>query len=135
MPRVSAIVPTFNSAQFLGRSISSALAQSYTDYEVIVVDDGSTDETREVVAQFGDRVRCLYQPNRGPSAVRNLALSVANGELIAYLDADDVWYPHKLERQVKKHKEIVKEHKNNLSVQALSSQAEEEYNRSVGGQR
>jgi len=100
MPRVSVIIPTFNSAPFLGRSIGSALAQSYTDFEVVVVDDGSTDDTGEVVAQFGGRVRYFYQPNAGPAAARNLALSIASGELIAYLDADDMWYPHKLERQV-----------------------------------
>lgn len=100
MPRVSVILPTFNCARFLGRAISSALAQTYTDYEVVVVDDGSTDETQDVVAQFGSRVRYFYQPNRGPTPARNLALSQASGELIAYLDADDMWYPHKLARQV-----------------------------------
>lgn len=100
MPRVSVIIPTFNCARFLGDAITSALAQTYTDYEVIVVDDGSTDETRDVVARFDDKVRYLYQSNRGPTPARNLALSQATGELMACLDADDVWYPQKLERQV-----------------------------------
>lgn len=100
MPRVSVTIPTFNCARFLVRAISTALSQTYTDYEIIVVDDGSTDGTRDVVAQFGDRVQYLYQPNGGLSSARNLALSRASGEFIAYLDADDMWYPHKLERQV-----------------------------------
>ncbi len=99
MPRISVIIPTFNCARFLGRAIDSALAQTYRDYEVIVVDDGSTDETQSVVAQFGGKIRYLYQPNKGASSARNLALSKATGELIAYLDSDDMWYPQKLERQ------------------------------------
>ncbi len=100
MPRVSIVIPTFNCAPFLGRAIDSVLAQTYGDYEVIVVDDGSTDETHGVVARFASKIRYLYQPNKGVSSARNLALSQASGELIAYLDADDMWYPHKLERQV-----------------------------------
>jgi glycosyltransferase involved in cell wall biosynthesis len=100
MPRVSVIIPTFNCARFLGRAIETALTQTYRDYELIVVDDGSTDETREVVASFGSKLRYLYQPNGGVYSARNLALSSANGELVAYLDADDMWYPHKLDTQV-----------------------------------
>ena len=100
MPRVSVIIPTFNCARFLGRAISSSLAQTYADYEIILVDDGSTDETRDVVAQFGGKVRYFYQANQGPTRARNFALSKASGELIAYLDADDMWYPNKLEQQV-----------------------------------
>src|SRR2546422_9975530 len=100
MPRVSVITPTFNCARFVLRAIASALAQTYMDYEIIVADDGSTDDTRDVLAHFGTRIRYLYQPNGGLSSARNLALSKASGELIAYLDADDMWYPHKLESQV-----------------------------------
>lgn len=100
MPRVSITIPTFNSARFLGRAIDTALYQTYTDYEVIVVDDGSTDGTRDLVTQFGDKIRYVYQDNRGLSSARNLALSHARGEFIAYLDADDMWYPGKLEKQV-----------------------------------
>lgn len=76
------------------------MAQTYVDHEVIVMDDGSTDETRDVIAQFGSRVRYFYQPNRGLSSARNSGLSQAGGELVAYLDADDMWYPQKLNRQV-----------------------------------
>jgi len=100
MSRVSVIIPSFNCAQFLGRAISSVLSQTYSNYEIIVVDDGSTDRTKDVVAEFGDRIHYLYQPNRGLSSARNLALSKARGEFIAYLDADDMWYPHKLATQV-----------------------------------
>lgn len=100
IPRVSVIIPTFNCARFLGRAISSVLSQTYSHYEIIVVDDGSTDGTKDVVVQFGDRVHYLCQPNRGLSSARNLALSKARGEFIAYLDADDMWYPHKLDKQV-----------------------------------
>ncbi len=100
MPRVSVIMPTFNCARFLGRALESIFAQTFTDYEVIVANDGSTDHTREVIAPYSGKITYLYQPNRGPSAARNLALSKASGEFIAYLDADDMWYPHKLEKQV-----------------------------------
>jgi glycosyltransferase involved in cell wall biosynthesis len=100
MPRVSVIIPTFNCRRFLGQAIESVFAQSYTDYEIIVADDGSTDDTREIEARYEGKITYLYQSNRGPSSARNLALSKASGEFIAYLDADDMWYPQKLETQV-----------------------------------
>lgn len=100
MPRVSVIVPAYNCARFVDRTVRSALDQTYTDREIIVVDDGSTDKTREVIARFGDRVRYFYQTNRGVAAARNFALSKASGELVAYLDSDDIWYPQKLKKQV-----------------------------------
>ena len=100
MPRVSVIIPTFNCAPFLTRALESVFAQSYTDYEVIVADDGSTDETRELVMQWEGKVRYLHQSNHGVSAARNLAVSKASGEFLAYLDADDMYYPHRLEMQV-----------------------------------
>lgn len=100
MPRVSVIIPTFNCARFLGRAIESALTQTYTDHEIVVVDDGSTDDTADVLSRFEQRVTCLRQSNRGVTPARYFALSHSSGELIAYLDADDVWYPEKLEMQV-----------------------------------
>jgi glycosyltransferase involved in cell wall biosynthesis len=100
MPRVSVVIPTFNCARFLDSAIRTVLAQTYKDFEVIVVDDGSTDETRDVVVQYRAKVHYLYQINRGLSSARNLGLSAASGEFFAYLDADDMWYPDKLERQV-----------------------------------
>ena len=100
MPRVSVIIPTYNSARFISSAVSSVLGQSYKDYEIIIVDDGSADATREVTAKFGNKVLYLYQSNAGPAAARNLGLSRATGEFVAYLDADDLWYPQKLEKQV-----------------------------------
>lgn len=100
MPRVSVVIPTYNCAKFLGRTIDSALKQTYRDFEIIVVDDGSTDGTQALVAAYKESVRYVYQSNQGASAARNAALSRASGEFIAYLDADDLWLPDKLARQV-----------------------------------
>jgi glycosyltransferase involved in cell wall biosynthesis len=100
MPRVSVIIPSYNCDRYLKRAIDSASAQTYKDYEILVVDDGSTDDTKDVAMQYGRKVTYLYQQNRGVSAARNHAISKASGELLAYLDADDMWYPEKLERQV-----------------------------------
>lgn len=100
MPRVSVIIPTYNCSQFIICALQSAFAQSYNDYEVIVADDGSTDNTCVLIEQFNKPIIYIFQPNRGLSAARNLALSKASGEFVAYLDADDMWYPQKLERQI-----------------------------------
>lgn len=103
MARVSVIIPTYNCAPFLPATLRSVLAQTYTDYEVVVVDDGSTDETPRVVELFRAsqaRIRYLSQGNAGAAAARNLGLAHAGGEFVAYLDADDLWYPTKLEHQV-----------------------------------
>lgn len=100
MPRVSVVIPTYNCARFLGQTIDSALRQAYRDFEIIVVDDGSTDDTQQVVAGYGKTIRYVYQSNQGASAARNVALSIASGEFIAYLDADDLWIADKLSRQV-----------------------------------
>jgi glycosyltransferase involved in cell wall biosynthesis len=97
---VSAIIPTYNYARFVGRAISSVLAQSYADLECIVVDDGSTDNTEEVIAAFGPAVRLIRQPNQGLSAARNTGIRAARGRYIAFLDADDAWHADKVSRQV-----------------------------------
>ncbi len=97
---VSVIIPTYNCSGFLKESISSALAQTYRDLEVVVVDDGSTDDTAHVVSMFDDRVRYIYQTNAGTATARNTGISNARGSLIAFLDHDDLWLPNKLERQV-----------------------------------
>lgn len=97
---VSVVIPTFNRAAIVGRAIDSALAQSYRCIEVIVVDDGSSDDTRSVVAGYGERVRYFHQENAGVSAARNLALRNARGEFVAFLDSDDVWQPWRIESQV-----------------------------------
>lgn len=102
MPRVSVIIPTFNRATLLVDAIRSVLSQTYGDYEVIVVDDGSTDETAGRVQAVGGPVRYLRIPHSGrPGLVRNHAIELAQGEFIAFLDDDDLWFPEKLECQVR----------------------------------
>jgi glycosyltransferase involved in cell wall biosynthesis len=100
MPTVSAIIPTFNRAHFVSIAINSVLAQSRPADEIIVVDDGSTDNTAEVMADFGSRVRYVRQLNSGPSAARNHGMRVASSDYIAFLDSDDIWTTDRLERQV-----------------------------------
>ena len=100
MPRVSVIIPTFNCAVYIAKAITSVLSQSYDDYEIIVLDDGSTDGTEEVVSRLSRKLIYHYQPNHGLSNARNCAVSISNGEFIAYLDADDMWLPRKLEYQI-----------------------------------
>jgi glycosyltransferase involved in cell wall biosynthesis len=100
VPRVSVIIPSFNCARYVGTAIESVLNQTYRDYEIIVVDDGSTDGTAETVNRYRDKVRYFYQANSGVSSARNLALKVSSGAFVAYLDADDLWYPQKLDRQM-----------------------------------
>lgn len=98
MPAVSIIIPAYNQSRYLGSAIRSALAQTHRDLEVIIVDDGSTDDTRAVVASFTDaRVHYVYQPNRGLSAARNTGLGHASGEFLSFLDSDDEFLPEKLE--------------------------------------
>ncbi|MBK8653186.1 MAG: glycosyltransferase family 2 protein [Haliscomenobacter sp.] len=101
MARVSIIIPTYNYSQFIIRALHSVFEKTYNDFEVIIADDGSTDNTRTLVEQFDKSiVYYAFQPNRGLSSTRNLALSKASGEFVAYLDADDMWYPDKLVRQI-----------------------------------
>jgi glycosyltransferase involved in cell wall biosynthesis len=101
-PLISCIVPVFNGERYLAEALDSMLAQTYRPIEVIVVDDGSTDGTRQVVTSYGDRVRYFWQPNAGPPRARNLGLSLVKGEFVAFLDADDLWHPEKLERQMER---------------------------------
>jgi glycosyltransferase involved in cell wall biosynthesis len=96
---VSVIIPTYNTGKFLAQAVQSVLEQTYRRYEVIVVDDGSTDETKGVLRAFDGHIRYLYQQNRGPSAARNAGITVAEGQYICFLDADDWWVPNKLEAQ------------------------------------
>lgn len=100
IPRVSIIIPAYNSARFLEEAIESVFAQTYKDYETIVIDDGSTDNTQEVLAPYLDRIQYIYQHNRGASSARNTGISHSQGEYIAFLDADDIWLPEKLSTQV-----------------------------------
>jgi glycosyltransferase involved in cell wall biosynthesis len=95
--RISAVIPSYNRAALVGRSIRSALAQTRQPYEIVLVDDGSTDDTRAVVESFGDRVIYLFEENRGVAAARNAGVRAASGDWIAFLDSDDVWLPDYLE--------------------------------------
>lgn len=97
---VSVVIPAYNGADYIGETIESILAQSYRPLEVLVVDDGSTDGTAEVVRRFGDPVRYVRQENAGTAAARNRAVAESRGEFIALLDQDDLWVPHKLARQI-----------------------------------
>ena len=99
-PKVSVIIPAYNSAKYLPEAIASVWSQTYTDYEIIVINDGSTDNTSEAMAPFLERVRYFEQQNQGVSATRNRGIYLARGELIAFLDADDIFMPHKLQQQV-----------------------------------
>ena len=100
MTRVSAIIPVYNGAATIAEAIDSALGQTWRDLEVIVADDGSTDETRAILDRYGDRIRVVTQSNRGPAAARNAAVRIAAGEYLAFLDADDRWMPPMIERTV-----------------------------------
>lgn len=97
---LSVIMPVYNGAEFLAEAVASIAAQAYQPLEIIVVDDGSTDETAAVVQRLGGEIRYFYQPNQGPAAARNAGLAVAQGELIAFLDVDDLWPVDKLAQQI-----------------------------------
>lgn len=100
MPLVSVVVPAYNAERTIGATLESVLRQTHREIDIIVVDDGSIDGTARAVAAFGDTARLLRQSNAGHAAARNAGVSVARGEFVAFLDADDVWLPDKLERQV-----------------------------------
>ncbi len=108
MPKVSVIIPTHNRGRLIGRALESVFKQTYKDYEVIVVDDGSTDNTREVLAQFGNKIKYIAQPQQGSAAARNRGIRESMSEYVAFLDSDDFWIPEKLATQV----EILDKHKN-----------------------
>jgi glycosyltransferase involved in cell wall biosynthesis len=98
--RISCIVPVFNGERYLQEALESIFKQTYGPLEVIVVDDGSTDGTAALAAGYGGRIRYLWQANAGEAAARNRGLSAAQGEFVAFLDADDLWHPEKLARQM-----------------------------------
>jgi glycosyltransferase involved in cell wall biosynthesis len=100
MPEVTVVVPAYNAQRFLGETLRSVLDQTFRDFEVLVVDDGSTDGTAAIVDDFGPPVRRIAQPNRGVSRARNAGIEAAAGRFVAFLDADDLWDPPKLERQM-----------------------------------
>lgn len=97
-PQISIVIPVFNQAEFVSHAISSVLLQTIDHYEIIVVDDGSTDDSRAVVSEYGEQVTYIYQENQGLAGARNTGIRAANGDLIGLLDADDVWMPGYLEK-------------------------------------
>jgi glycosyltransferase involved in cell wall biosynthesis len=136
--KVSIVIPTYNHGRFVVSAVESALAQSYASTEVLVVDDGSTDNTRDVLAAFAGRIKYIYQENRGLSAARNTGIRAATGEFIALLDADDMWLPEKLAVQM----DVFSEYSDaglvscgNVVIDALGRQVSPGEARGVGGFR
>jgi glycosyltransferase involved in cell wall biosynthesis len=97
---VSVVIPTFNRSKVVHEAIDSVLTQTYNNIELIIVDDGSTDDTLSQLHRYGDRITVVSQKNGGPAAARNLGILKCNGDLIAFLDSDDVWHTTKIERQI-----------------------------------
>src|SRR5437899_1892369 len=95
-PFVSVVIPVFNGAASISRAITSVLAQDFADFEIVVVNDGSTDTTRHALRPFAARIRLIDQTNAGPAVARNAGIAAARGKYIAFLDADDAWLPAKL---------------------------------------
>jgi glycosyltransferase involved in cell wall biosynthesis len=100
-PLVSVIIPTYNRASLLVRAVESVLVQTHRNTELIIVDDGSTDDTATILRGYGHQLRLFQQENAGPAAARNRGIAAANGDFIAFLDSDDYWLPTKLERQLR----------------------------------
>lgn len=100
-PLVSVLIPAYNSQAYLGKALASVRAQTYPAIEVLLVDDGSTDDTADIARRFDGRVRVFEQANAGAGAARNRALAEARGEFVAFLDADDLWHPRKIELQMR----------------------------------
>lgn len=99
-PPVSVVIPAYNCASTIGAALNSVLVQDYPAVQILVVDDGSTDDTCNQVARYGPRVTLIKKPNGGAAAARNEGMGRASGEYVAFLDGDDVWFPQKLRRQI-----------------------------------
>jgi glycosyltransferase involved in cell wall biosynthesis len=106
MPRISVVIPTYNREPFVAKAVRSALNQSFQDREIIVVDDGSTDQTRAALQSYRDRIQYIYQDNSGVSAARNAGVKAARGEWLAFLDSDDEWSAEYLSKQMKRAEEF-----------------------------
>jgi glycosyltransferase involved in cell wall biosynthesis len=102
--KVSIIIPTYNSAEYIAETLDSAFAQTYKNCEIIVIDDGSTDNTKEVLQSYMSKIKYIYKENGGVSSARNVGIENAEGEYIAFLDSDDIWLPEKLEKQMERFK-------------------------------
>jgi len=99
-PTVSVVIPAYNAARWIVETLESVLAQTFRDFEVIVVNDGSTDNTAQVVEGYGERIRCIHKQNGGAASARNVGIRSAQGKYIAFVDADDLWAKEKLRLQV-----------------------------------
>lgn len=99
-PQLSVIIPVWNGALYLDASIQSVLQQGFPDIEIIVVDDGSTDGSAELVSRMGKGITCISQQNQGPAAARNTGLQSSSGEFVAFIDSDDIWRKGRLSRQL-----------------------------------
>ena len=100
MPKASVVIATYNRPQYVCQTIDSILSQAFQDLEIIVVDDGSRDETRQILAQYGNRIRYFYRPNQGVCAARNFGFTKTSGEYVAFMDDDDLWLPETLEKLI-----------------------------------
>jgi len=100
MPTISVVIPVFNASQFLEETLISVFNQTYKDFEIIVVDDGSTDDTNVILSPYLDKISYIYQKNQGPAIARNTGIKATKGEWIAFLDSDDIWVSTKLEEHV-----------------------------------
>lgn len=101
VPLVSVVIPTYNMAEYINEAVDSVLNQTYKSIEVIVIDDGSKDNTKEVLKRYDSAIKYIYQENKGASAARNTGVRISKGEFIAFLDADDIWLSGKLSEQMK----------------------------------
>lgn len=106
LPLVSVIVPVYNAAQFLRETLESILEQTYRPFEIIAVNDGSTDSSQEILEEYAHRIQCIHQENQGVAIARNVGVECSLGNYVAFCDADDIWFPRKLESQM----DIVKRH-------------------------
>ena len=131
-PRVSVIIPAYNAAPFLHRTIQSVLDQTSPPAEIIVIDDGSKDETSQIAREFNESVRCHSKPNGGPASARNQGIRVATGDWVAFLDADDQWLPDKLEKQLQLIRETGADMVSSDAILVLGSSAETTWLRHTG---
>ena len=118
-PKVSVIIPVYNGEKYIAQAIESALSQAYNNIEIIVINDGSTDNSYDKIMPYLPSVKYIYQENKGVAAARNSGIKNSTGELIGFLDADDLWLPEKLEFQVNyllKHQDIALVHSNQKSI-------------------
>jgi len=125
--RVSVIIPAYNSSKYLKNAIDSVRNQTFENYEIIIVDDGSTDNTRYLVREYKNDVKYLYQENGGVAKARNTGIMNASGDYLAFLDADDVWLPQKLEMQIECMKYMNNVHLSFTNFITVSGDIEREY--------